>query len=274
MAKKISFGCSKGGVGRTTNIIMFAYYLSQIKKKKVLVADIDSQEDASGFFLGVDYSNKLVEEYGENYTNKTIMAIFEKNTFKGDPYELIHSTRYENLHVLPSIVDLRTQEPILTSNPATALIRLKRFLAKVDNDYDYILIDTKAETDIFAQNVYVASDYIFIVMGASGVDLKGMKLVMDVVSDLQENVGDVTDISGIILNKIDFRTKQSREFIAGLKKAFDGLVIEEVIRHLTIYNSQLSTDNTIWEMPEKTYLKTDPVAEVEKVYEKVLERVD
>ena len=39
--KSVSFFSSKGGVGKSIHTIMFASYLSYVKGKKVLVADLD-----------------------------------------------------------------------------------------------------------------------------------------------------------------------------------------------------------------------------------------
>lgn len=273
MAIKISFGCSKGGVGRTTNTIMLSYYLA-LKGNKVLVVDIDSQEDTTGFFLGLDFTSKLIDEYGKNYADHTIMALFNSKTYKDEPNRLIYKTRYNNIDILPSIVDLRSQEHILYENPTTSLTRLKHYLNKVENNYDYIIMDTKAETDIFAQNVYVSSDYIVIIMSASGLDLKGMKLVMDVVNELQNKLDNVGKIIAILLNKIDYRTRQTREFIDFLKQNFSDLLIDNYIKNLNIYSTQLSLNKTIWELPELPYLKSDPIKEVETVYAKLIRRMN
>lgn len=269
MAIKISFGCSKGGVGRTTNTIMLSYYLA-LKGNRVLVVDIDSQEDTTGFFLGLDFTSKLIVEYGKNYADYTIMALFNSKTYKDEPNRLIYKTRYNNIDILPSIVDLRSQEHVLYENPVTSLTRLKNFLSKIENNYDYIIMDTKAETDIFAQNVYVSSDYIVIIMSASGLDLKGMKLVMDVVNELQDKLDNVGKIIAILLNKIDYRTRQTREFIDFLKQNFSDLLIDNYIKNLNIYSTQLSLNKTIWELPELPYLKSDPIKEVETVYAKLI----
>ena len=62
----ITLICNKGGVGRSTTAINYAWSLA-IKEKKVLVCDLDAQANASST-LALDYGTDVVDR-GKNMTN-------------------------------------------------------------------------------------------------------------------------------------------------------------------------------------------------------------
>ena len=62
----ITIVCNKGGVGRSTTCINFAWSLAR-KRKKVLVCDLDAQANSSST-LAENYNGDVVEN-GRNITN-------------------------------------------------------------------------------------------------------------------------------------------------------------------------------------------------------------
>ena len=91
MNKIVAVFNQKGGVGKTTTALNLTTALS-LKGYRILTVDIDPQGNAgSGFGL-----------------DKTDMkqSVYDALIGEADPKNVILTTGYENLHILPSNVDL------------------------------------------------------------------------------------------------------------------------------------------------------------------------
>jgi MinD superfamily P-loop ATPase len=58
--KTIAIASGKGGTGKTTFAVNIAMYLSEIKRQKVVLSDLDVEEPNSKLFIDVDFKNSQV----------------------------------------------------------------------------------------------------------------------------------------------------------------------------------------------------------------------
>lgn len=149
----ITFGNFKGGVGKTTTTILFAYLLAD-KGYKVLAIDTDPQESLS---------NDLLKTY-----NFDINA--EKNVYNAllsdeDNSFVTHIQPVaENLDLLSGswdMVKFDVEINKLYLQEALPYV-LSRKLKAVEDEYDYILIDMHPATNITMENAIMASDHILV----------------------------------------------------------------------------------------------------------------
>src|SRR5713101_1788170 len=141
MAKKFAVVIRKGGSGKTTTTTNVAAGLTQ-NGSRVLMVDIDSQANAT---KGVG----LVPE-DLQYTLNDVFAGRVSSV-----RDAIVSN-YFNLHVLPGHRDLSQTEQGMVGNP-DSLWRLKEMLAEVENDYDFIVIDTPPNEGMLTYSALLAA---------------------------------------------------------------------------------------------------------------------
>ncbi len=144
--KIISVINQKGGVGKTTTVINLAAGMT-MKGKKILVIDLDPQGNATTG-LGVSNTDSELTIYSVLNGNKKIS-------------EVIQSTKFENLNLITSNVDLSGLE-IETAGDSRRAFKLKDELASILNDsgasYDYILIDCPPSLSLLTIMALVASN--------------------------------------------------------------------------------------------------------------------
>lgn len=125
MSKIIAIANQKGGVGKTTTSVNLAASLA-VLEQKVLLVDADPQGNAT---TGVGYDLKELKA-----------TIYECLVDGLEPKEAILKTDIENLFLLPSNIDLVGAELEMLNFEEKESVMAK-VLAKVKDDYDYILID-------------------------------------------------------------------------------------------------------------------------------------
>lgn len=131
MSKIIALANQKGGVGKTTTSMNLAASLATLEKR-VLLIDADSQANASSG-LGVDLSQV---EY----------SIYECVINGVDIHEAIYTTDIDRLDVVPSNINLVGAEVEMLNFEGRERI-IRKMLAPLDNEYDYILIDCSPRSD-------------------------------------------------------------------------------------------------------------------------------
>ncbi|HUW92280.1 MAG TPA: AAA family ATPase, partial [Bacteroidales bacterium] len=146
MGRIIALTNQKGGVGKTTTAINLAASLAALEKK-VLIVDSDPQANATS---GVGIDSKQVRE-----------TIYDCLIDGVDPRSAVIGCNFENLSIIPSNIDLVGAEIEMLDRPEREKI-LKKVLATISADYDYILIDCSPSLGLLTVNALTAADSVII----------------------------------------------------------------------------------------------------------------
>lgn len=192
MSTIIALTNQKGGVGKTTTSSALASGLATFHDKKVLAIDLDPQ-GSLGFSLGLDIEN--------------CPTIYDVLTWNIPVQEAIQTTDY--CDIITSNILLSGAELEFTSGDRELL--LKKALAPVISNYDYIIIDTPPALNILTVNAYVASDYLIIPMAPEILSLLGVSQLKETIDSVRQSLNPHLDVLGIILTKFNGRTLLARE---------------------------------------------------------------
>lgn len=213
MARIISVANQKGGVGKTTTTVnlgaCLAYY-----GKKILLVDIDAQGNATSG-LGVRKADVEKDIY-DILVNETPVD------------EVVLETSRENLWIVPPTIQLAGAEIELTTQMARES-RLKQALAKVSDDYDYILIDCPPSLGHLTINAFTASDSILIPVQCEYYALEGLSQLLNTVRLVQKHFNPDLKIEGVLLTMLDARTNLGYEVVDEVKKYFRERVYKTII---------------------------------------------
>jgi chromosome partitioning protein len=142
----LTFANIKGGVGKTTAVVNFAYLLGKELGKKVLVIDADDQGNATKA-LGVRDSFDPSHE-------SLWCALDQKRSYT----DVMVDSPYDNIWVIPSTKELKGAQ-LAFGQSARGMKLFKRLLKNVEKDFDLVLIDTKPQINILLQSALAASDW-------------------------------------------------------------------------------------------------------------------
>src|SRR5881396_2102321 len=142
----VSIANNKGGTGKTTTAVNLGTALAQ-SGRRVLLVDLDPQGSATVSF-GFDKAKLL-------YTVYDVLAQSRKME------SVVLDTKFENLSLVPSNLDLAGAEVELPSDRGRAFV-LRQVPSGRKRMYDAILLDCPLNTGILPVNAIVASDLLMV----------------------------------------------------------------------------------------------------------------
>lgn len=213
MGKIIAIANQKGGVGKTTTAINLSAAVG-ILEKKVLLIDADPQANASSG-LGIN-----IEEIDR--------GTYEVLEHELSAKEVIIPTESPNLDIIPSHVDLVAAEIELVDVENRESL-LKRALAEVKDDYDYIFIDCAPSLGLITLNALTAADSVIIPIQCEYFALEGLGKLLNTIKGVQQHHNPDLDIEGLLLTMYDSRLRLSNQVVEEVRNHFPNMVFETMI---------------------------------------------
>mgnify|MGYP000949688768 FL=1 len=219
MGKVFSIKVNKGGIGKTFLTVQLGYGLA-MQDKKVLLLTSDSQNNILDYTLSDDEVDKI--------------------DFKKDLRYCVMNDKVETVKLRTNLYFIPTKSSLFTDR---FLEKLPEFIKKMQEEYDYILIDSIPTMKI--DSTFVAcSDKVIIPMFCDNPTLKG---AINVIKETG-----VEKIHSIIVNK--YRpTATQKGILKDIKEAIEGtdIVFPEPIKELSQVETLARKGKTIWESRAK-----------------------
>jgi chromosome partitioning protein len=217
MGKIIAIANQKGGVGKTTTTINLAASLG-VLEKKILLIDADPQANASS---GLGINVEEVKHGTYQVLEHTISA-----------KDAVLKTASPNLDIIPAHIDLVAIEIELIDKQEREYM-LKKALADLKKDYDYILIDCAPSLGLITLNSLVAADSVIIPIQCEYFALEGLGKLLNTIKSIQSIHNPKLDIEGLLLTMFDSRLRLSNQVVEEVRKHFSSMVFDTIIRRNT-----------------------------------------
>jgi len=243
----ILYGNMKGGVGKTTNSVMTAYQLAKLGYK-TLVCDLDPQANATQL---------LRRTYGQQQgtdlqIGKTMMVALTEENIKPAIVNIM-----DNLYLLPSSEDFKNYPDFLEmkfmldkekieSGDSTTLqsemskVKEQRIayfsqqLAKVRDEYDFIIIDVPPTLSVFTDSAIYATDYVIIVLQTQQRSLDGAETFFEYLQQMYNDYANIDfDILGVLAVLLKNNVGLDNQILQDAEADFGkDMLFNQIIRHM------------------------------------------
>jgi chromosome partitioning protein len=213
LAKIIAISNQKGGVGKTTTAVNLAACLGNLGHKTLLV-DADPQGNAT--------SGVAIDKSKIKYSMYDILVEGAKAE------QCIISTPYDNLHILPSSINLAAAElEIAEKSHREAL--LKNAILPIKQYYDFIIIDCPPSLGLITTNARTVADTFLVPIQCEYYALEGLSQLMSTVRRIKRQYNESIELEGVLLTMYDGRLNLTQQVVDEVKKFFPQKVFSTVV---------------------------------------------
>ena len=197
MGKTVAIFNQKGGVGKTTTCVNMAAALGA-KGKKTLLIDVDPQGNSTSG-VGIDKSEVQYSTYDMLVDNVSARAILIETPFK-------------NLSILPANMNLAGAELELAENDDRNRV-LKKAIATLVMEYDYIIIDCPPSLGLLSLNALVAADTVIVPLQCEYYALEGLSQLVSTVRTVKQHYNEHLELEGVLFTMYDSRLKLNSQVV-------------------------------------------------------------
>jgi chromosome partitioning protein len=212
--RRIAIANQKGGCGKTTTTVSLALCLKD-QGQKVLIADMDPQGSTTQC-LCLD---------GEKAEHTIYNLLVDSDSL---PVSAVIREVDSGLSILPANIVLSTAEQVLAGRDHREG-RLRRVLRRVDDGFDFVLIDSPPNIGLLTFNALMAADEVIIPVDPSLFSLQGVGRVTEAL-ELLERVNGHSTTYRVLATMYDSRTRISRELLSALRTRYADSCFKTIIR--------------------------------------------
>ena len=188
MAKIVAIANQKGGVGKTTTAVNLSSCVAALGKR-VLIVDLDPQGNTT---TGYGIPKRSVEK-----------GTYEILIGEARASEAIRKTEYRT-DVIGSNTRLAGASLEMIDLPARES-RLRKALAEVQKDYDFIFIDCPPSLDLLTLNGLSACDSVLIPVQCEYYALEGLSELISTLKTIRKKYNPYLDIEGVVFTMFSLR---------------------------------------------------------------------
>ncbi|MGL5718618.1 MAG: ParA family protein, partial [Paraclostridium sp.] len=165
-----------------------AHILATVHNYRVLIIDNDKQGNASKIFNRHSYDSDGIAE-----------IMIERNV---NVESMIQETEYKNLDIITANMTLLNANlQVMLDQQRPQQTRIKKALEKIEEEYDFCIIDNAPDINISTINALVASDDVLIPIKIDDFAFDGLSELKEQIDNVKEDLNDSLRLTGCFVTQ-------------------------------------------------------------------------
>lgn len=223
--KIISVTNQKGGVGKTTTTVQFAFHLQQ-KGFKVLVIDLDAQKNTSDVL--------------SNYNEISISDFMSNKAFSSKSNNSLDVV-YADTSLIS--IDKRDLYDVCSS--------FKKSVDAVATNYDYCIIDTAPTLNQSVTMSLIVSDYVLAPTQMNSLAFRGLEQLFSSIEEAREYNSNLK-ILAIVATMVNNHSPKEKQMFEQVVKTYPDDVVSQKISLRSAVADSIADKKPIWEVKSES----------------------
>jgi len=133
-----------------------------------------------------------------------------------NPDSFVWETPWENLYLMPSSPALAELEGALEAR--YKIYKLRDALAKLEDEYDRVYIDTPPSFNFFSKAALIAADSVLVPFDCDSFARHSLYALLENITELQEDHNPDLVLEGIVINQFNPQARLPGELVAELEE--------------------------------------------------------
>jgi len=226
----------KGGVGKTATVHALGTVLAE-RGTRVLMVDADPQSSLTGA-CGVS-----------DVADRSLAEVLSTPGPTALPMKRIIRPLGDCLHLAPADIALAATELMLVTRMGRENV-LKKALAPIAAQYDLCLIDCPPSLGLLTVNALTAADAVLVPTQPQIVDLRGLRLFLDTLEQIRQELNPSLELLGILPTFCDHRLVHHQEALHAMEEAELPLLPVHVGRSIRVAEAASCGESVMTYAPE------------------------